>query len=127
MDCPACKTPMVDEDGCCSCSDCGGVWFTPVEARDYFGFASDEAAVAVPDASAPAVNDRLCPSCLAGLHHFDVGESLGLDRCGGCGGLYFDAGESLKLRSLLAVGHDGPTLRARMLGLVGAPGSGPYR
>ena len=126
---------MGREDQCWSCGHCGIVWFSREEACAYFRLSQ-------PVAVAPAAgNDespslvlteslRFCPVCASAPYQVAVGSDLVVDLCEGCGGLLFDAGESLSLKGKLAVGHAAPRFRQLLSSLVfsGVPGSrGPYR
>ena len=60
------------------------------------------------------------------MARIDVEGVLVLDRCGRCGGLFFDAGESIALRSRLAAGHGGPQLRSKVIAVL-THSIGPFR
>ncbi len=132
MQCPKCSQLLSAEDACHSCPACGGVWFSVNEARRYFGH-GDQAAVEAPAHVSALVfgNSRFsCPACFNQLSHIQSGEMLHLEQCGLCKGLYFDAGESIKLRSMLAQGFSRPDFLSavrEMLELIAGTHHGPYR
>ena len=125
MKCPACKDMTLEdfelEPGLAAarCGGCGGQWVNGagylrwVEARGPKppGGASAGAAEATGSGggdgtpAGQAVNDnrkaKLCPECGRFLTRAKVGRGLDflLDRCGSCGGIWFDAGEWEALRA----------------------------
>lgn len=71
-----------------------------------------------------------CPACLNQLSHIQSGDKLHLEQCGRCKGLYFDAGESLQLRSMLASGISEPDFLSvvwEVMELIAGSHRGPYR
>jgi Zn-finger nucleic acid-binding protein len=110
--CPVCldvllsDQPLEEQLPAKQCSRCGGSW---VHAQDYWdwlerqkagpthGVTSDSPAL-VPRAH-PA-RPRRCPECGHFLTHAKVGNGVmfHLDRCGTCGGIWFNAGEWQALR-----------------------------
>jgi Zn-finger nucleic acid-binding protein len=115
MLCPVCKNRSLsiqEVDPCLSsshCPDCGGRWIASYQYwkwRDVSGKSLPEKQPA--KGSDTPVTDstgaKLCPECGHFLRRFPVGHGIafGLDRCGNCGGTWFDANEweSLKTRNL---------------------------
>lgn len=88
-----------------ACAQCGGQW---IEGARYFRWLETrknepevqaaEVQEAPPDAPARA---KICPTCGRLLGHSKVGHGVAfeLDRCGGCGGIWFDANEWETLES----------------------------
>jgi Zn-finger nucleic acid-binding protein len=115
MNCPVCKTArlsFVDMDSdlkALACPQCQGRW---VQSYQYWKW-HDKHGSSLPEIPLPAdrtlpVTDshtaKLCPECGHFLTRFPVGHGLefGLDRCGNCGGMWFDRNEweILKNRNL---------------------------
>lgn len=110
MNCPVCKTHALNyntlEDTlvCMSCSDCGGHW---VEAESYEKWLSKTPESSELESgenkSEPAVNLvsgersglKFCPQCKHVLLKYKIGHEINfhLDRCGHCGGVWFDKNE----------------------------------
>lgn len=106
MLCPVCKnyslTSYEVESGLSSqqCSNCGGQWIASFQYwkwRDASGKSLTESPAA--DSGQCRAEDntsaKLCPECGHFLRRFPVGHGIefGLDRCGNCGGMWFDANE----------------------------------
>ena len=128
--CPRCGSDLVAEVMCSSCRRCGGTWFTIEQAERYFCFEATEARGLGPGPSSPADRDApavlACPACTGDLIKIEPADDLVLDQCERCSGLFFDAGESLSLKSKLIAGYGGPELRRAMLRVV-MHRQGPYR
>jgi Zn-finger nucleic acid-binding protein len=124
MNCPKCRNKLVLEPACHSCPSCGGNWFTIDQAQRFFGFDVQEEPT---ERSFPGVASGLsCPDCPGQLVHIEAADDLVLDQCARCGGLYFDAGELLKLKSKIGQGVGGPEFR-RVLQAIIMSYHGPYR
>ncbi len=64
------------------------------------------------------------------LKHIQLGKELSLEQCNRCKGLYFDAGESIQLRSMLASGFGGPEIFIKVrevMEIIAGTHRGPYR
>ena len=114
MKCPNCHVTLAPRDlevGLASraCGQCGGQW---IEGARYFRWlekrkrepeAPVDAAAPVAPAPGPdtSVAARLCPTCGRLLFRATVGRGLTfqIDRCAGCGGIWFDAHEWEALRA----------------------------
>ena len=112
MNCPVCKNvglAAAEADAALSsrrCGNCGGQW---VAATSYFAWlesrgtdlperhAAGEIVLTVTEAAGA----KLCPECGRFLTRAKVGHGVNfhLDRCGSCGGIWFDANEWDVLRS----------------------------
>jgi Zn-finger nucleic acid-binding protein len=109
MKCPVCKDVVLAdaelESGLPAgrCAECGGQW---VGGSTYLKWIGDRGPEPPPDREVfeavpgePAVRDnrkaKLCPYCGRFLTRAKVGRGLEflLDRCGSCGGIWFDANE----------------------------------
>ena len=105
--CPVCPSsplvPAVVETGLVgsTCNRCHGQW---VPAEAYWKWAehppSSPPATAGVDPAADSGPAKRCPDCGHFLARLTVGHGAAyhLDRCGTCGGLWFDAGEWADLR-----------------------------
>jgi len=106
MLCPVCKNYSLThhevESGLSSqqCSHCKGQWIASYQYwkwRDVSGKSLSEKPAS--ESGECKVNDstnaKLCPECGHFLRHYPVGHgmSFGLDRCGNCGGTWFDVQE----------------------------------
>lgn len=127
--CPKCSIALQDDFGCESCARCGGTFFSVAQAMTYFMLSTDDADAAGDELRASFAPSKLrCPSCAGSLHPVDVGD-FALDICRDCRGFFFDAGEVLKLKGMLAQGIVGLRVR-RVLRRLQDPGlslGGPYR
>ncbi|QNN24767.1 zf-TFIIB domain-containing protein [Planctomycetales bacterium ZRK34] len=120
MQCPVCKTASLHNDqlesnlATLSCTACGGHWIKSYQYwrwRDAHGRDLPELpptpildeASSVPNAGS-ATAPRLCPDCGHFMRRYPVGHEtdIELERCGNCGGMWFDASEweSLRERNL---------------------------
>ena len=113
MECPACGNPLreltagdVVVDVCRG--GCGGIWFDNRELKK-FDEPHEEAGQDLLDVERdPSVSvdhsaERKCPRCdgVTMLRHFfSIKHEVELDECPGCGGMWLDAGELGKIRSL---------------------------
>jgi Zn-finger nucleic acid-binding protein len=113
MKCPVCKDVVLEEHELeadlpsWQCRECNGHW---LEGERYHSWLekqpreghTTQAAVDLPVRESEAA--KLCPKCGRFLGRFNVGHGLEfrLDRCGHCGGIWFDANEweTLKARGL---------------------------
>ncbi len=113
MNCPACGNILeqlivsdVTLDVCKG--GCGGIWFDNYELKKFdepHEYAGDEILDIERDDS--IVIDRTqqinCPKCediVMMQHFFSVKKEVEIDECPGCGGIWLDAGELAKIRSL---------------------------
>jgi Zn-finger nucleic acid-binding protein len=115
MQCPVCKNYSLAADepekGLITqhCSHCGGRW---IASYQYWKW-KEASGKSLPEKPAEAgealpVEDstqaKLCPECGHFLRRYPVGHGIafGLDRCGNCGGTWFDHNEweNLKRRNL---------------------------
>lgn len=113
MNCPACGKILtsivvsdVEVDICKG--GCGGIWFDNYEMKKFdepHEYAGDELLDSERDDS--IVIDRSkqikCPKCddiVMMRHFFSVKKEVEVDECPGCGGIWLDAGELAKIRSL---------------------------
>lgn len=112
MKCPRCRSetrgaerlePNLVAD---RCHQCGGHW---VSSFQYWRWRDtlDEPVSSPPQETIDVASDSLtqamiCPECARILRHFQVGNEVpfALDRCGHCGGMWFDANEWASLRQL---------------------------
>ena len=90
------------------CQGCRGIWFDAGETGVWLELASD-----LPDLDASLASarptDLSCPRCAGRFVEVPFSEGAGvlLDRCEGCAGLWFDAGEVPKAEAI-AVRLDSP-------------------
>ncbi len=113
MICPACGNILqamtageVTVDACKG--GCGGVWFDNFEIKkfDEPHEAAGEALLDIERDESIVVdhNKRLkCPKCdgiVMMRHFFSVKKSVEVDECGGCAGIWLDAGELRQIRGL---------------------------
>ncbi len=113
MKCPACGKGLVVRtvgdvavDVCKG--GCGGIWFDQLELRkvDEKDEAAGEALLDVPrdpNARVDLGAARPCPKCpdvVMMRHFFSPRRQVELDECGGCGGIWLDAGELSTIRAL---------------------------
>lgn len=105
MDCPVCKTPMVEKDfggvmvDVCE-NGCKGIWFDWLElskldeAHEGAGQALAEALMSerVKDDDRPPID---CPKCHKPMkaHLYKSSKDVTVDECYLCGGFFLDAGE----------------------------------
>ena len=111
MICPACGGHLADSikaDVIVRLCDhgCGGMWFAQGELEKV-DEAHESAGQALLDASrhrrvaADPSKKRHCPECegiVMQRHFFSVRQDLEIDECGGCGGIWLDAGELATIR-----------------------------
>ena len=106
MNCPVCKTKTL---AACElnpnlvsrkCDTCGGQWISSFEFWRWFESnriqrQETPAAYALNAASKETKSVKTCPECGHILAKYKVGHSLNfsLDRCGNCGGTWFDRNE----------------------------------
>ena len=113
MDCPACGNQlreMIAGDITVDVCDggCGGIWFDNYELKK-FDEPHEEAGLDLLDVernesvTVDHSERRKCPKCgdvVMMRHFFSVKRKVELDECPGCGGMWLDAGELGKIRSL---------------------------
>jgi Zn-finger nucleic acid-binding protein len=114
MNCPVCKNSLLTQTTlevelpAYACEQCHGNW---ISAREYWrwlerhGPSLPEKAPEGPEVDAvDTVQVKVCPECRLMMLRYQVGHGtgIGLDQCGGCGGIWFDRGEweLLKNRNL---------------------------
>ena len=114
MICPVCKDYRLVaeevEQGLVSrdCPSCKGRWIGSYHYWKWHEVSGKSLAAVPPQDEALSVDDstgaKLCPECGHFLRRYPVGRGVdfGLDRCGNCGGMWFDRNEweTLKSRSL---------------------------
>ena len=106
MNCPVCKTSTLAAHELSAnltsqkCATCGGQWISSFEfwkwlEGDRIHTQETPAACDLSAVSNETVSAKICPECGHFLSKFKVGHSLGfsLDRCGNCGGTWFDRNE----------------------------------
>lgn len=115
MKCPVCKmhdltiTELEENLIAHNCAQCGGEWLRDSQYKEWrakHGVDLPEKHVSERDTIKMADVElaRLCPDCRRILVKYKVGRDINftLDRCGGCGGVWFDKDEwnTLKERNL---------------------------
>lgn len=114
MNCPVCKKHALKvqdiETGLKSqeCPNCGGRWIGSYVYWKWKEQTGKTLAASLPEQAEPVVKDstaaKLCPECGHFLRRYPVDHEMGftLDRCGNCGGMWFDQNEweALKSRGL---------------------------
>ena len=120
MNCPVCNTvglrkALLEEDLPCSdCISCGGHWVNSFEFWNWLAKHPAPEGVEPPVASPKPLSQeikgaRICPECAHILSRFKVGVGFDftIDRCGHCGGIWFDENEweFLKSRGLHCEAH----------------------
>ena len=104
--CPKCTQPLtaIRHDGIASeyCRGCGGLWLDRGELARVEGCPEDLPPRAPDQVEVVRDTPYFCPTCAAPLQEreFAPGSELWLDQCIQCGGLFFDAGELRRARSL---------------------------
>src|SRR5579859_742936 len=113
MDCPVCHTKTLAKHDLgqdlesWKCATCGGQW---LNSYHFWKWLEDHPPTRRATTSAPPLDlpsgetkgARICPECGHILAKYKVGHSLdfSLDRCGQCGGIWFDKNEWEILESL---------------------------
>lgn len=113
MKCPACDNQMtkvevggVEVDVCRG--GCGGIWFDQYEFKK-FDEPHEEAGTELleveidPNVKVDLSERRSCPKCdgfTMMRHFFSIKHEVEIDECAGCAGIWLDAGELNKIRSL---------------------------
>lgn len=92
-----------------ACPQCRGLWFSGSvidRLRDHPGFTALRDGISTPS-GAHRVEDRRCPACPASRLSSVRVRGVELDRCGECGGVWFDPGELelIRQRSQAASDH----------------------
>jgi Zn-finger nucleic acid-binding protein len=106
MKCPACKSHTTNPTTLAcglqalACTSCDGQWVKSFEYwrwRDQQGDAAPaEAALQnIPETDADSAHAMMCPECSTLLSRYQVGHGVSfyVDRCGRCGGMWFDKNE----------------------------------
>jgi uncharacterized protein len=114
MNCPVCAKSLesvesngVTVDVCAA--GCGGIWFDQFELRRFDGPEVPAPEVLLSIAKNPAIavataHKRPCPRCVEirlKRRLFNPRSLVEIDECGGCGGIWLDAGELAKIREEL--------------------------
>lgn len=103
MNCPVCKKPSLTaaqpETGLFAhkCSECSGYWITPLEFERWLATApaSETSAAPIELSSKEKSGAKFCPNSGHLLVKYRVSADLdfALNRCGACGGVWFDGNE----------------------------------
>jgi uncharacterized protein len=86
------------------CEECSGIWFDKDELASYIELSAD-----IPEIKemkkAARKTDLKCPKCEGILEElpFSSKTEFLVDRCGSCGGIFFDAGELMQAERASAV------------------------
>ena len=119
MNCPVCKSRTLTASAlgtslsALGCENCGGHW---INSFQFWKWMEDGRPGSAPSAQTPAPvimtepkGAKICPECAHILVRYRVDRTLPftLDRCGNCGGLWFDRNEweLLRQRELLPQLH----------------------
>jgi len=105
LTCPRCRVPMEEflEGGTFldRCLKCQGIFFDQGEMFATLGTHADPSYWDRPETGGTAIPGGVpCPRCTAETLLQDVafgGEKVEIDRCGSCGGIFLDGGESAKI------------------------------
>lgn len=98
MNCPHCQTPTLrstaTEQGTLvdACSRCHGLWLDRGVIYDFCAQPQQLEQTLEAGLRSPRPSDRSCPRCDCPLETGTL-HGTSVERCGGCGGLWFDAGE----------------------------------
>jgi Zn-finger nucleic acid-binding protein len=114
MKCPVCHDVSLEETElepslpARQCRQCGGRWLGLDHYLNWLKKSGESAASAGPSDPSPgevghSPKAKLCPQCGHLLRRRAVGNGItfGLDRCGSCGGFWFDRGEWESLKAHL--------------------------
>lgn len=108
LTCPRCAAELREIDSAERvtldfCAGCKGLFFDPGEVAYYFELARDVPGLEQSRATARAT-DMNCPKCAAPFEElcYSALDSLVVDRCTGCGGVWLDQGEVPRLEALSA-------------------------
>ena len=106
MKCPVCKDQVMsnqqleDNLSAHTCGQCSGKWIASYQYWKWKEVSgkSLSASETIQSSELSLEDDtvaKLCPECGHFLRHFPIGHGIefGLDRCGNCGGMWFDANE----------------------------------
>ncbi len=108
--CPKCKAPSLSEFNTSEgvivdfCDLCSGIWFDKNELAQYI-----ELSIDIPEFSEmkqkAVKTDLVCPKCGLNLEElpFSSKTHILVDRCDGCGGIFFDAGEIIEAERVSAL------------------------
>lgn len=112
MKCPVCKDrvmssrPLEANLSAHACSQCFGKWIASYQYWKWKEISGKSLLANCPGSATDlpvtdSTDAKLCPECGHFLRRFPVGQgvSFGLDRCGNCGGTWFDANEWETLKS----------------------------
>ena len=111
MKCPVCNTvalalfELQTNVVARKCASCGGLWLGSQEFSNWIeaiqtGKATESANPATPAPTNEPKTAKICPGCGHLMTRYKVGHTLSfsLDRCGNCGGTWFDGNEWETLR-----------------------------
>jgi Zn-finger nucleic acid-binding protein len=86
------------------CGECSGIWFDKDELANYIELSQDIPELKEMKAQATPT-DLVCPKCRGALEElpFSSKTEILVDRCTGCGGIFFDAGEIVQAEKASAV------------------------
>jgi len=113
MHCPACNTELVKitvagvELDICR-NGCGGIWFDQFEfrkfdeAHEYAGEELVEIESGMKITTIDHKGPRLCPRCDGQKmlqHFYSPKQEIEIDECPGCGGVWLDYGELIRIRN----------------------------
>jgi len=110
--CPVCKEDTLSyceleaNLQCSQCSKCGGVWISAWQYEQWLQLHGENLPERPPEEGVSLVSGEMpgakfCPECKFILMKYKVGHKVGisLNRCGHCGGIWFDKNEWEILRS----------------------------
>ncbi len=120
--CPKCKKPSLANFNTSEgvlvdfCDECFGIWFDKDELANYIELSKDIPELKEMKAKAQKT-DLVCPKCNGALEElpFSSQTDILVDRCDGCGGIFFDAGEIVAAEKASATLE---TLQERMKTIV---------
>jgi Zn-finger nucleic acid-binding protein len=106
MKCPACNTialvafELQSNVTACRCTGCGGLWLGSQEFSNWIEAIQTGKAAESTNSPNPTPTDetktaKICPGCGHVMTRYKIGHphSFSLDRCGNCGGTWFDGSE----------------------------------
>jgi Zn-finger nucleic acid-binding protein len=106
LNCPVCKeTALADRElepnlNCSSCSNCGGSWISSSQYDQWLTVHGEKLPEKAPEEGVKLVSGekagiKFCPECKTYLVKYKVGHGVefSLNRCGRCGGVWFDKNE----------------------------------
>ncbi len=111
--CPACQKPLREKNVAGMTVDichggCGGIWFDATELQrvDARAAATLHTVRQLGHVAAPAAGTRNCPRCSGQVlvrRWFSEANSVEVDQCGKCAGIWLDDGEFSRLSAELKV------------------------